>query len=75
MLRLYSYDPFLEQNYVTFANLNNTRMYSIVIYIIICLLLLYCYVINSVSTVDSCTATAIKEVCYERDTCNISDVQ
>ena len=33
-----------------------------------------CYVINSASTDDICAATAIRELCNERDTCNMSDV-
>ena len=33
-----------------------------------------CYVIKCSSIVDICTATAIRELCHERDTCNISDV-
>ena len=32
------------------------------------------YVINSASTDGICNSTAIKELCDERDTCNISDV-
>ena len=33
-----------------------------------------CNVINSASTDDICAATAIRELCNERDTCNMSDV-
>ena len=33
-----------------------------------------CYVINSASTDDICAATATRELCNERDTCNMSDV-
>ena len=33
-----------------------------------------CYVINIASTDNICTATSIRELCDERDTCNISDV-
>ena len=33
-----------------------------------------CYVIKCSKAVDICTATAIRELCHERDTCNISDV-
>ena len=33
-----------------------------------------CYVINSASIDDICAATAIRELCNERDTCNMSDV-
>ena len=33
-----------------------------------------CYVINNASTDDICAATAIRELCNERDTCNMSDV-
>ena len=32
------------------------------------------YIINSSSTNDICTATAIRELCEERDKCKISDV-
>ena len=33
-----------------------------------------CYVINSSSTDNMCAETAIRELCNERDTCNMSDV-
>ena len=33
-----------------------------------------CYVIKCYSTFDICTDTAIRELCHERDTCNLSDV-
>ena len=33
-----------------------------------------CHVINNASTDDICAATAIRELCNEIDTCNMSDV-